>query len=150
MTTKTVCYFALVLGIVFAVVGVAGFIPGLVVEPAPPPESQMIVEGAHVRLFGLFPVNWLHNLVHIVFGAWGIAAYRRFSSARTYAKSVAVIYAILAVMGLIPGLQTAFGLVPLYSHDIWLHIVIALAAAYFGFARVAPETTATGTAGHRI
>jgi hypothetical protein len=24
------------------------------------------------RLFGLFPVNILHNLVHLAFGAWGI------------------------------------------------------------------------------
>ncbi|HMA16729.1 MAG: DUF4383 domain-containing protein [Bacteroidota bacterium] len=118
-------YFALVYGLVFLLVGVAGFIPGLV-QPAG--------EGmAHGMLLGLFPVNALHNLVHIVFGIWGLAAYRSLTGARLYARAVAVIYAIFAVMGLIPGLQTLFGLVPLYGHDIWLHALLAAVAAYFGW-----------------
>ncbi|MBX9633764.1 MAG: DUF4383 domain-containing protein, partial [Magnetospirillum sp.] len=88
-------------------------------------------------LFGLFPVNALHNLVHLIFGVWGLVVWRSFASSRIYSRSVAVIYALLAVMGLIPGLQTAFGLVPLYGHDIWLHGVIAVASGYFGYAPVA-------------
>jgi hypothetical protein len=36
-------------------------------------------------------------------------------------------------MGLIPGLDTTFGLVPLFSHDVWLHVLLAGGAAYFGF-----------------
>lgn len=146
MTTKTVRYFALALGIVFALIGIAGFIPGLVTTPAAGPEGEVAVEGLFGRLFGLFPVNWLHSLVHLAFGIWGIAAYRNFSGARTYAKAVAVIYAVLGVMGFIPLLQTTFGLIPLYGHDIWLHLLIALAAAYFGFARVEPESERTTSA----
>ena len=38
------------------------------------------------RIFGLFPVNLLHNLVHLAFGIWGVAA-RKFSSARTYCRA---------------------------------------------------------------
>jgi hypothetical protein len=52
-----------------------------------------------------------------------------------------VIYAVLVVMGLIPVLNTTFGLIPIYGHDIWLHAVLALIAAYFGF-RSEPETVA--------
>jgi hypothetical protein len=128
-------YFALIYGLVFLAVGIAGFIPGLA-EPA--------AEGtAHGLLFGLFPVNPLHNLVHIAFGLWGLAAYRSLTGARLYARSVAVIYAVLAVMGLIPGLDTTFGLVPLYGHDVWLHAVLAAVAAYFGwFARPGGEPAA--------
>jgi hypothetical protein len=63
---------------------------------------------------------------------------RRFESARLYARIVAISYAILAVMGLIPALNTVFGLIPLHGHDVWLHALLAAAAAYFGWA-AAPE-----------
>jgi hypothetical protein len=124
-------YFALIYGIVFLLVGIAGFIPGLVTPMEGAPE--LAVAGSHGHLFGLFPVNFLHNLVHIAFGIAGIVAYRSFSNARLYAKIVAIAYAALMVFGLIPGLNTLFGLVPLYGHDVWLHAVLALGAAYFGF-----------------
>ena len=127
----TMRYFALAYGAVFLLVGIAGFIPGLVTPGAPDAGG---VAGGHGLLFGLFPINILHNVVHIVFGIWGLAVFRSFSNARLYARAVAVIYAVLAVMGLIPGLQTAFGLVPLYGHDVWLHAVLAVVAAYFGWA----------------
>ncbi|HEX6143885.1 MAG TPA: DUF4383 domain-containing protein [Geminicoccaceae bacterium] len=124
-------YFALAYGIVFLLVGIAGFVPGLVTPPQP--TADVAADTGFGRLFGLFPVNLWHNLVHVAFGIWGLAAYRTFSAARTYARAVAVIYAVLAVMGLIPVLNTTFGLIPLYAHDVWLHIVLAAVAAYFGF-----------------
>jgi hypothetical protein len=128
-------YFALVYGIVFLVVGIAGFIPVLVTPGQVDP--GLAVETGFGRLFGLFPINWLHNLVHIAFGIWGVVAYRSFSGARLYAQGVAVIYAVLTVMGLIPVLSTTFGLIPLYGHDVWLHAVLAIVAAFFGFAPAA-------------
>ena len=140
-------HFSLVFGIVFLLVGIAGFIPALVTPP--PTGPDVAVDAGFGRLMGLFPINTLHNLVHIAFGIWGLVAYRSFPAARLYARGVAVIYALLAVMGLIPGLNTTFGLVPIYGHDVWLHALLAIVAAYFGFA-AAPEaedrtTTATTT-----
>ena len=38
-------------------------------------------------------------------------------------------------MGLIPVLNTTFGLVPLFGHDVWLHAGTAALAAYFGFSQ---------------
>jgi hypothetical protein len=150
MPARNVRYFALVYGIAFLLVGIAGFVPGLTTPPEAGADVAVATEFG--RLFGLFPVNVLHNLVHIAFGIWGLAAYRTVAAARIYARSVAVIYAVLAVMGLIPTLNTMFGLVPLYGHDIWLHAMLALVAAYFGWAplRAEPvpaETTATGRVG---
>lgn len=144
MSAKAVSTFALIMGILFLVVGIAGFIPGLVTEPQV--EGEMAADGLFGRLLGLFPVNWLLNLVHVAFGIWGVVAFRRFGAARVYAQAVAVIYAVLAIMGFIPALQTLFGLVPLYGNDIWLHIAIAVVAAIFGFAPVKPRTAGTGTA----
>jgi len=44
-----------------------------------------------------------------------------------------VILAVLTVMGLLPGFDRAFGLAPLYGHDVWLHAVAAVAACYVGW-----------------
>lgn len=141
--------FALVYGIVFLVVGIAGFIPGLVM-PLEPQHPDLAVEAGAGRLFGLFPVNLLHNLVHIVFGIWGIAAWRSVLRSLTYARSVAIIYAVFVIMGVIPVLHTAFGLVPLYGHDVWLHILLAGVAGYFGFvARADTGAAKDATAGPR-
>lgn len=131
--------FALIYGIVFLAVGVAGFVPGLT-QPHSHPE---VTAGTGMGLlFGLFPVNLLHNIVHVLFGIWGLFASRTLGAARGYAKGVAVIYAVLGIMGFIPGLRSTFGLIPLYGNDIWLHLLLAAAAGYFGFMRHEQPTTA--------
>jgi len=58
-------------------------------------------------------------------------------------KQLAAVSAVFALMGLIPGLKTAFGLAPLYGHDVWLHALTAIAAAYFGFRTAARSVAAT-------
>lgn len=145
MNPKAVTTFALIYGIVFLAVGIAGFVPGLVTPPAADSQAAQGVaaEGMFGQLLGLFPVNWLHNLVHVAFGIWGVAVFRRYGAARFYAQAVAVVYAIFAIMGFIPALQTTFGLIPLYGHDIWLHILLAAVAAIFGFAPVRKPATAS-------
>ena len=51
--------------------------------------------------------------------------------------------------GLIPGLNTMFGLMPIHGNDVWLHALIAIAAAYFGFAPVrATDRDAAPAAAH--
>lgn len=133
--------FALILGLFFVTAGAAGFIPFLA-----HPEAGAVLSGnlsaggspamlgtGHDMLFGLFPVNPLHNGLHLLFGLWGLAAARRRGAALFYARMVAILYALLALAGLLPAIQTGFGLVPLYAKDVWLHGVIALAAAYFGW-----------------
>ena len=119
--------FALIFGIVFLALGIAGFIPGVV---QPLHEGHPEVMGTGGQLLGLFPVNELHNAVHILFGLWGLAASRSLGGAVMYARGVAIIYAVLTVAGFVPDLQS---LVPLYGNDIWLHGLLALVAAYFGW-----------------
>jgi amino acid permease len=60
-------------------------------------------------------------------------ASRSLGAAKNYARITAVIYFVFVVMGLVPGLDTTFGLVPLHSNDVWLHVLLAVPAAYFGF-----------------
>lgn len=131
--------FARIYGIVFLVIGVLGFVPG-VTQPHDHPD--LAVKAASGLELGLFPVNALHNLVHILFGAWGLFAARGVATARTYARVVAIVYALLTILGLIPATYTTFGLVPIYGHDVWLHALLAAVAAYFGFAyREEPAAT---------
>lgn len=124
--------FALVWGILFLVAGVAGFVPGLWHAPEAH-YPDMAVNSFYGSILGLFPVNLLHNAVHLLFGVWGVLAARSAGSARTFAQVVAVAYGALVVIGLIPGLNTLFGLVPLFGNDVWLHALLAIPAAYFGF-----------------
>src|SRR5215203_3304265 len=104
--------FALVVGIVYLVVGIAGFIPGLVQGQDYP---DLAIDTGSGALLGLFPVNVVHHLVHLLIGILGIAAYRAFDTARLYSRALAIVYGVLAVLGLIEAgnLNTLFGLVPL-------------------------------------
>ncbi len=128
MTVRT---FALVIGLAFTAAGILGFIPAFVSPP--PANAPDVMPMAHGYLLGLFPVNALHNVVHLAIGLWGLAAWRGFTGPVLYARALAVLYGALAVLGLLPGPNTLFGLVPIYGHDIWLHAVTALAAAWFGW-----------------
>jgi len=133
--------FVLILGIVFVLVGVMGFLPAPFVT-TPHDMHGVTVHTSHGYLLGLFPVNLLHNLVHILFGVAGIASYASgVSASRVFARFVAISYAVLAVFGLIPNLDTVFGLIPIHGNDVWLHGLIAAASAVFGWAPFANQPT---------
>ena len=126
--------FALIAGLLFVLVGAAAFVPGLVTLHVSV-THHLTIEQNEGDLFDIFAVNVVHNIVHIAFGAWGTLASRNLDAAIVYARSVAFIYAIFVFMGLVPQLSTALGVVPLHGNDIWLHALVAAAAAYFGFLR---------------
>ena len=124
---------AQIFGIVFLLVGIAGFfVTGLSMEADP--------EHAP-RLLGLFPVNALHNVVHLLFGVWGLVASRTFEGSRTYGRVGGVVYLLLAVLGFVS--PDMFGLVPIGDHDIWLHAVLGIGLAAIGFTARPAATRAT-------
>jgi hypothetical protein len=117
--------FALVFGVIYLLVGLLGFFyTGM----------SMDASANAPRLLGLFPVNVLHNIVHLAIGAWGIASYRSHNGSVGYARGLAILYGLLTILGILPSpFNNLFGLVPLFGNDIWLHALTALVAAYFGF-----------------
>src|SRR5689334_7443003 len=118
MSTTT---FALIFGIAFTLAGIAGMFPAaLTPPPAEAPATTLNV--LHGYLLGLFPVNVLHSVVHLLIGVTGLAAATAEHHARLYARAVAVFYGGLAVMGMLPTLNTVFGLIPIHGHDVWLHL----------------------------
>ncbi len=141
-------YFALIIGIVYLLIGLLGFLPGLTASP-PAGAPPLAVDAGYGYLLGLFPINILHNLVHLAVGAWGLAAYRSYPSARGFSRGLAVFYGLLTILGLFPVLNTTFGLIPIFGHDIWLHALTALIAAYFGF-KGAREPVVVSSARQRV
>ena len=141
MNTRT---FALVWGILFLLIAATGFIPGLL-QPPGPGHPDMAVDALYGDALGLFPVNIIHSGLHLLYGIWGLAASRSWSGSQSYAKVVAISYGGLVILGLIPGLNTLFGLVPIFGHDVWLHGLLAIPAAYYGLMR---KNLAEGSARH--
>lgn len=131
-------YFALIFGIVYVIVGILGFVPG-VTAPPPGDAPGLVLANNYGYLFGLFPVNLLHNLVHIIIGLWGILSYGSLGAARGYSRAAAIIFAVLTIAGLVPGANIMLGFIPIFGNDIWLHAATAVIAAYFGW--LAPVET---------
>ena len=129
MKTST---FALIFGLLYTVLGLLALVPATLVPPPidAPPTTFAYFYG---YLLGLFPTNIVLTLVHLAVGIWGLATWRRGASGLTYARSLAVVFGVLAVMGLLPMLNTLFGLMPVHSGDVGLHGVTAAVAAYFGW-----------------
>jgi hypothetical protein len=114
---------AMVFGIVFLVIGILGLVS--------PGGMSMGADPAPAMILGFFPVNLLHNIVHILFGVWGLVASRSFAGAKLYAQVGGVVYIVLAICGL--AIPTTFGLLPNGGNDIWLHAVFGLVLAGVGF-----------------
>jgi hypothetical protein len=121
---RTVC---LVLGAVYILVGILGFIPGVAEEVAGVDE----MESATALLLGIFPINLLHNIVHLVIGAvllWGATAT---DAAVLAARGVGVVYLLVGLLGFVA--PDTFGLMPIGGNDIWLHLATALVLLVVGF-----------------
>src|SRR5881397_2741267 len=83
---------ALVVGVVLLVVGVAGFIPGITTH------YDMLSFAGHAsgaKLFGVFQVSILHNIVHLLFGVVGLALSRSSVGATHYLIWGGIIYAVV-------------------------------------------------------
>lgn len=123
--TTTVQKIALALGVGLLLAAVAGFLTtgGMQMQPANPETAP--------KALGLFPVNLLHNIVHLVFGLWGLVASRGFDAAKVFARVTGTVYAILVPLGFIA--PNGFGMIPIGGTDPWLHLVLAAPLFYFGF-----------------
>ena len=128
MTART---FAAICGGLYLALGVAGFVPAL--WERPPSGPALTIRVFHASLFGVFAVNIIMSMIHLVIGLWSaMAANNRYSSL-IFARAGAIVFAVLGIAGLIPmtEVQTAYGTVPLYGNNVWLHLGTAAVALIF-------------------
>lgn len=123
MTRDVAKMFALWIGIIFLVVGVLGFVPALVT--------------GNGLLLGIFAVDAVHNVIHLLVGVLGVAAYY-WDRARLYCQGLGIVYLLVGILGFIPALLFGDGmLLGLFSVNVadnLLHLIVGIAAAYIGFA----------------
>lgn len=120
---------ALVTSVVFLLVGIAGFVPGITTSYN---ELSFAGHGSGAMLLGIFQVSILHNIVHVLFGVVGLLMARTATGARSFLIGGGIVYLVLWVYGLIVGDTSAANFVPLNAADDWLHLVLAIGMAGLG------------------
>ena len=123
--------FALTAGTVLVVIGAAGFAPPLVSVETDPLRQAAGVD--HPQLLAFFAVSEVLNLIHLALGAWGLFSARSLNAAITYARQMAIAGGLLVMFGVVPGLDTLFGLAPLYGNNLLLHVLLAITGFLFGW-----------------
>ncbi|WP_323097443.1 DUF4383 domain-containing protein [Intrasporangium sp. YIM S08009] len=120
---------ALVVGLAFLAVGIAGFVPGVTAD-----YSNLGMAGHHsgAMLLGVFQVSVLHNVVHLLYGVVGILAARRWTASRVYLIGGGALYLVLWLYGLFVEKTSAANFVPLNRADDWLHLVLGLGMVALG------------------
>ena len=118
-------------GLVFVLLGLAGFLPGLVQEYD---ELHWWRNGSGAELFSVFQTSILLNLLHLGFGAAGLVAARTALTARAYVGGGGVLCFALGIHGLLIDRLGGSNIVPLDRADVWLHVGIGVAMVYAGLA----------------
>ena len=127
----------LIFGAVYLLVGVLGFVATTGSAPADMPSADGL-------LLGLFPVNALHNIVHLLVGAVLLYGATSTPAALNVARGVGILYLILGVVGIIA--PDGFGLVPLGGTDVFLHFATAAVLLLVGFMSPSDDRDRVGVA----
>ena len=114
---------SMVVGAVFLLVGVLGFVPGITANHD---QLHLAGHGSEALLLGLFQVSVLHNIVHLLFGVAGIALARTATGARSFLLYGGIIYLVLFVYGLVVPQDSAGNFVPLNGFDNILHLLLGV------------------------
>lgn len=121
---------ALVVGLVFLLVGVAGFIPGLTTNYD---ALQTAGHESEAMLLGVFQVSILHNVVHLLFGVAGVAMSRSPGGARTFLLVGGLVYLALFLYGMFIDHGSTANFVPVNDADNWLHLGLGLGMVGLSF-----------------
>jgi hypothetical protein len=130
---------ALLVGAVFLLVGILGFIPGITTHYG---DMSFAGHGSGAKLLGLFQVSILHNIVHLLFGVVGIALAKAADTARTYLVGGGIVYLVLWVLGLVGGADW----IPANTADNWLHFGLGVGMIGLGFVTGRAATRSTAVA----
>jgi nicotinamide riboside transporter PnuC len=120
--TKNLLY---VLGAVFVILGILGFV--------------------NHPILGIFEVNTVHNLIHLLSGILAfVFASKGESEARTFSLILGVVYLLITVLGFIQGNGNLLSLVTINTADNFLHLVLAVVLLGLGLTKPAGSMAPTG------
>jgi len=122
---------AIAVGGIFLLVGILGFIPGVTSNYD---SMTFASHDSEAELLGIFQVNALHNIVHLLFGVVGLAAARAVDTSRLYLIGGGAIYAVLWIYGLVIDFDSGANFVALNTPDNWLHFGLAVGMIGLGLA----------------
>ncbi|MDX2602520.1 DUF4383 domain-containing protein [Streptomyces caniscabiei] len=129
---------ALLVGAVFLLVGILGFVPGITTDYD---SLEFASHDSGAQLLGIFQVSVLHNLVHLAFGVAGVAMARAASTARTFLLAGGAVYLVLWLYGLLIDHHSSANFVPLNTADDWLHFFLGIGMIALGVLLGRPRTT---------
>ena len=128
---------AALVAVVFLLVGVLGFIPGITTHYS---DLSFAGHDSGAKLLGIFQVSILHNIVHLLFGVVGLALAKTAPGARNFLVGGGAVYLVLWVLGVVGGGNW----IPVNTADNWLHFAFGVGMIGLGF--VAGKATARHTA----
>lgn len=117
-------------GILLMLVGVLGFIPGVTTQYS---ELMLLGPASHAMFLGLFQVSMLLNIVQLAIGATGWAMSRTEDGARNFLLGAGALYIVLAIFGLIVGVDSAANFLALNMMDNWAHLVLGIVMIVAGW-----------------
>ena len=130
---------AALVGVLFLLVGVLGFIPGITTDSG---SLETAGHESHAELLGIFQVSVLHNVVHLLLGVAGVALARTRSSARAFLVGGGASYLLLFLYGLVVDDDSQANVVPLNTADDWLHLVLGVGMVVLGVVLARRSATA--------
>ncbi|MGI8606616.1 MAG: DUF4383 domain-containing protein [Gaiellaceae bacterium] len=118
----------MLMGIVFLLVGVLGFIPGITTD-----YDQLGNFGeVGAKLLGIVGINWLENVVHLLYGVLGLALARTWDGSRAYFLGGGVIYLVLWIYGLVIDLDSNANFLSVNNASNWLHFILGVVMVGIG------------------
>jgi hypothetical protein len=108
---------------------VLGFIPGITTSYA---AMKIAGHESDALLIGVFEVSVLHNVVHLLFGAAGLAMARSWNGARAYLIGGGAVYLVLWLYGLLIDKTSPANFVPVNTADDWLHFLLGAGMVALG------------------
>ena len=121
---------AMLVGLVFLLVGILGFIPGITSNYD---DLKFAGHDSDAQLLGIFDTSILHNIVHLLFGVAGVALARTFDGARTFLIGGGFVYVVLFVYGAIWHGEAGSNWIPVNWADNILHLALGLGMIGVGF-----------------
>ena len=111
---------ALLFGIVFLVVGIAGFIPGATTDF----DRLGTIGGEGAHLLGIFGVNWLENIVHLTYAAAGLWVATNAVRSRSYFLWGGAVYGVIGLYGMLTDVQSDANFLGVNEAGNWLHLTL--------------------------